>query len=163
MLRHLPALALGGALLVIASHVSIAQSPPAQVVKERQDAMESLWPKYYRDISTALKNDSPDLGVVATRSALAVEELRKISQLFPPGSGRDVVPDSRAKPEIWTQRAEFEATLKALIDATAALGDAAKSGNTEKVKAEWQEAAKACAGCHGGPKKAGGKFRFEEG
>ena len=52
--------------------------------------------------------------------------------------------------------------MKALIDASDTIGDDAKKGDVEKVKADWTILAKACGACHGGPKKAGGKFRFEQ-
>jgi cytochrome c556 len=72
------------------------------------------------------------------------------------------VPTTRAKPEVWTQRADFDAAMTALVDALKTMGDDAKKGDVEKVKADWTIAAKACGACHGGPKKSGGKFRFEE-
>jgi cytochrome c556 len=162
MIRIVPALALAATLLLSAGQISFAQTSPAQIVKERQDAMEKNWTDYYKDISRTVKTASPDLALVAAKAAGASAHLKQIAQLFPPGTGRDVVPKTRAKPEVWTKRAEFEATLKTLIDATDALGDAAKKGDVVKVKAQWQAVAKACGGCHGGPKKAGGKFRFEE-
>jgi cytochrome c556 len=163
MIRIVLALALAATLLLSAGQISFAQTAPAQIVKERQDGMKQNWRGYYRDISNTLKTAGPDLALIATNAAGASEHLKKLEQLFPPGTGRDVVPKTRAKPEIWTKRAEFEAAFKTLIDATNALGDAAKKGDLVKVKAEWQVTAKACGGCHGGPEKSGGKFRFEEG
>ena len=162
MFRIVAAFALAATLLLSAGQGSFAQTTPAQIVKERQDGMEKNWTDYYRDISRTLKTDRPDLALIATKSAGAVEHIKKLATLFPPGTGRDVVPKSRAKPEVWTQRAEFEATLKTMIDSTSAMGDAAKKGDMVKVKAEWQVVTKACGGCHGGPTKSGGKFRFEE-
>jgi cytochrome c556 len=162
MIRIVPALALAAAILLPASQISLAQTSPAQIVKERQDGMKQNWRGYYRDISTTLKSASPDLALIATKAAAASEHLEKLEKLFPPGTGRDVVPKTRAKPDVWTKRAEFEAAFKTLIDATNALGDAAKKGDVAKVKVDWQATAKACGGCHGGPEKSGGKFRFEE-
>lgn len=161
MIRIFPALALAAAIALAAGQPLVAQAP-AQTVKERQDTMEKLWPDFYQPMARTIRSDSPDLALVATSAANAGEALKKLAQLFPPGTGRDVVPKTRAKPEIWTQRSEFEATLTALTEATKTIGDVAKTGNVEKVKAEWVNLAKACGGCHGGPKKAGGKFRFEE-
>jgi cytochrome c556 len=149
-------------LLVATGQASFAQSSPAQVVKARQDAMEKMWPGYYRDIAGTIRSGSPDLALIATKAPLASEHVKEAAKLFPPGTGRDVVPTTRAKPEIWTQRGDFEAALTALVDATNVIGDDAKKGDVEKVKADWTILAKACGTCHGGPKKSGGKFRFEE-
>jgi cytochrome c556 len=162
MIRIVSALTVAAILLLSAGQISVAQTSPAQIVKERQDAMEKNWTDYYRDIARTVRSDSPDLALVATKAAQASEHLKKVAQLFPPGTGRDVVPESRAKPEVWTQRANFEAALKALIDASDAIGDDAKKGDADKVKADWTNLAKACGACHGGPTKAGGKFRFEK-
>ncbi len=162
MFRIVAAATLAVTLLVSAGQISFAQTTRAQIVKERQDAMEKMWPDFYKAMALTIRSGNPDLALVATKAAQASEHLKKVVQLFPAGTGRNAVPKSRAKPEIWTERAEFEVTLTALIDATKAIGEAAKSGDVEKVKADWINLAKACGGCHGGPEKAGGKFRFEE-
>jgi len=162
MIRIAPTLALAAALLLSAGQTSFAQTTPAQIVKERQDAMEKNWSDYYRDIARTLRSGSPDLALVATKAAQASEHVKKFIDLFPPGTGHDAVPTSRAKPEVWTQRADFDAALMALADASKTMSDDAKKGDLEKVKADWTNTAKACGACHGGPKKSGGKFRFEE-
>ena len=162
MVRFVSAFALAATLLLSAGQISSAQTPPAQIVKERQDAMEKNWSGYFRDVARTVRTDSPDLTLIATKTAQAVDHFKKLAQLFPPGTGRDVVPSTRAKPEIWTQRADFDAAMKAMMDANDVLGEDAKKGDVAKVKADWADFAKACGACHGGPKKAGGKFRFEE-
>jgi cytochrome c556 len=158
----IPALALAATFLLAGGQMSFAQTTPAQIVKARQDGMDKNWTDYFKDIATTIRSGNPDLPLVATKAAGASEHLKKLAQLFPPGTGRDVVPATRAKPEIWTQRADFEAALTALMDATKTIAEDAKGGDVEKVKADWTSLAKACGGCHGGPKKSGGKFRFEE-
>ena len=151
------------AIVACAGQQATAQTAPANIVKQRQDAMENLWkPDSYQGIARTVRTDKPDLQLVATNAARANEILQKLATLFPPGTGRDVVPDTRAKPEVWSDRAEFEGNLKALLDASKSLADDAKAGNVEKVKADWTNLAKACGGCHGGPLKSGGKFRFEK-
>lgn len=164
MNRFVSALALaGGLLLSLGAPSSWAQSPsPAQAVEQREDIMDNLWPKYYRDMARVVRGQSTDVAGVVTKASQAVEQLKKVAQLFPPGTGREAVPKTRAKPEVWTQRAEFEAALSKLIAETEALGNAAKSGKVEAVKAQWPKVAEACGACHGGPEESGGKFRFEK-
>jgi cytochrome c556 len=139
-----------------------SQTAPAQIVKERHEAMESLWRDHYKAVAATVRTDQPDLALVAANATKANAVLQKLATLFPPGTGRDVVPATRAKPEIWSNRADFDAALTALADASKALADDAKAGSVEKVKADWTELAKACGGCHGGSAKSGGKFRFEK-
>lgn len=163
MIRIFPALALGGSLfLLTGGTVAWTQSSPAQTVEQRQQTMKSLFPSYYRDIAQVVRGQSNDVAGIATKASQASEAVKKVSQLFPPGTGREAVPKTRAKPEIWTQRADFDAALTRLIAETDAIGNAAKSGNLDAVKAQWLKVAEACGACHGGPIKSGGKFRFEE-
>ena len=163
MARIISVLAIAAGLALAGGQISAARAEPAQIVKERQAGMEKLWDGYLRDIARTIRTENPDLNLVASKAAGASEHLKALAQLFPPGTGRDVVPKTRAKPEIWTQRVDFEAALTALTDATNAIASNAKKGDLEKVKADWTSLVKACGGCHGGPVKSGGKFRFEEG
>ena len=162
MVRIIASLAAAAILFMAAGQTCVAQTSPAQIVKQRQDAMDQMWPGYYKEIAATLRSASPDLALVAGKATAASAHVKQAAQLFPPGTGRDVVATTRAKPEIWTQRADFEAALTALIDTTNTMGDDAKKGDLEKVKADWRAAAKACGACHDGPKKSGGKFRFEQ-
>ncbi len=163
MTRIMSALALGGSLLVLAGGtVAWTQSSPTPMVEQRQELMKSLFPSYYREMAQVVRGQSNDLAAVATKASQANDALKKLAVLFPAGTGREAVPKTRAKPEVWTQRAEFEAALTKLITETDAIGAAAKSGNLDAVKAQWLKVAEACGSCHGGPAKSGGKFRFEE-
>ncbi|MGH6682713.1 MAG: hypothetical protein ACRECA_02110, partial [Pseudolabrys sp.] len=64
MIRIASVLAFGALLLLAAGRNSLAQSP-AQIVKERQDAMEKMWPGYYRDIARTISSGTPDLAMIA--------------------------------------------------------------------------------------------------
>ncbi len=162
MIRIVSGLALAGVLfLSLSGTPSRAQSAPGEAVKERQQIMKSFWPNYYRDMSRVARGESTDLASIPAKAAQASETFKKVSLLFAPGTGRDAVPETRAKPEVWTQKAEFEAAISTIINETNALGEAAKSGNLDAVKAQYAKVAEACGGCHGGPAKSGGKFRFE--
>jgi cytochrome c556 len=158
MIRFASAVALATALLSPTG--SWAQSP-AQAVKERQEIMKQIWPAHYRDLARAAR-EGTDLAAVPAKATQAADAVRKFSTLFPPGSGREGVPDTRAKPEIFTQKSEFDAAVTALVTSTDALGETAKTGNADAVNAQFAKVAEACGGCHGGPVTSGGKFRFEE-
>ena len=162
MARIVSVVALGGSLLLLAGTVAWTQSSPAQMVEQRQEAMKILWPSYYQEMARVVRGQSNDLAGVATKASQASDALKKAAVLFPQGSGREAVPKTRAKPEVWTQRAEFEAALTKMVAETDAIGAAARSGNLDAVKAQWLKVAEACGACHGGPTKSGGKFRFEE-
>jgi cytochrome c556 len=162
MTRFMAALAVVGAVFPWAGGAPALAQTPDQMVEQRREIMDSLWPRYYQEMARVVRGQSTDLAGVASRATQASEQLKKFGQLTPPGTGRDVVPKTRAKPEIWTQRADFDAALTKMIAETDAIGNAAKSGNLDGVKAQWLKVAEACGACHGGPTKSGGKFRFEE-
>ncbi len=113
MARIISAVALGGSLLLLAGGtVAWTQSSPAQMVEQRQEVMKSLWPSYYQDMAQVVRGQSNDIAGVATKASQASEALKKAGLR----SGRPVPAVRRcrrhaAKPEIWTQRAEFEAAL----------------------------------------------------
>jgi cytochrome c556 len=150
------------AAAAIAQSDVLAQANPAEAVKARQDLMKSLFPNHYRAFIQVARGESTDIASLPEKARAASADVRKIPSLFPPGTGREAVPTTRAKPEIWSQRADFEATAAKLVEETDKLGQIAARGNLDEVKAQVAVVGQACAGCHGGPTKSGGKFRFEE-
>lgn len=69
-----------------------------------------------------------------------------LTEAFPPES--QAVKKTALKPEAWSNRADFDAKLKDLVDRTAALAAVAKGGDFEKSKAAFFDAANACKACH---------------
>src|SRR4051794_29327348 len=120
MIRIVSGVALAGVLLLSLNATSSrAQSvSPADAVKQRQEVMKGVWPNYYRDMSRVARGENADISSITAKAAQASETLKKVALLFAPGTGRDAVPETRAKPEIWTQKAEFDAALVALINET---------------------------------------------
>ena len=92
-------------------------------------------------IGDALKAGKPgDAAAPAERIAGSVDHFLK---LFPPGSED---PNSRAKPEIWTKRADFDRLGHELETTATALAAAAKGGGD--VKAAAGAMFKNCKACH---------------
>jgi cytochrome c556 len=92
-------------------------------------------------IGKALKAGTPaDAAAPAEDIAARVP---KFPTLFPPGS---TSPESRAKPEIWTDKAKFDGLAKQLAEKASAFAAAAKSGGDVKATsgAMWQT----CKACH---------------
>jgi cytochrome c556 len=133
----------------------------AAVVKKRQDAMGSFFPNYLRGFVQIARGESTDLSGVPAKAQEAAVAFRAIPADYPTGSGREAAPGTRAKPEVWSQRAEFVAAANKLADETAKLGELARAGNLDAVKAQVGAVGQACGGCHDGPPKSGGQFRFE--
>ena len=76
--------------------------------------------------------------------AMALEHLAKVVvHMFPAGSD-----GGRTKPEIWSNRADFEKAAKNLEAATMALAAVANSGDMAKIGGAAGGVGKACGGCH---------------
>ena len=58
------------------------------------------------------------------------------------------LPHSELKPAMWTNRADFDAKMKDLVDRSATLATVAKSGDFAKSKAAFFDAANTCKACH---------------
>jgi cytochrome c556 len=158
--RWLIAAGVGAAIMSTATTSAIAQTP-AEIVKQRQDLMDGWYPKFYKSFAEIARGQSTDIAAVPAKAKEAATLVRTIPSLFPPGTGQDVVPTTRAKPEIWSNRTQFDANVAALATETEKLGDIAKSGDIEAYKTQYAAVGKACTSCHGGPSKSGGPFRME--
>jgi cytochrome c556 len=56
--------------------------------------------------------------------------------------------DTRAKPEIWTNRAKFDASAAKMQEELAKLNVAAKGGNLDAIKTAFGAAGQSCKSCH---------------
>jgi cytochrome c556 len=79
-------------------------------------------------------------------SARALEAwARALPRLFPEGSR---VEPTRARPEVFTQRADFEAKAAAYARAAGRLAELAEANDKAGFAAQWDATEKACAACH---------------
>lgn len=159
--------AVSGLLLVGLAAVPLdvsAQSDSAALVKERQAAMKKM-AHSFGPVLAVVRGESTNLVAAAEVADLVNQTAKRLPALFPPGSGRDAVPDSRARPEVWSQRAEFEAAAASLAEESAKLAAAARANDIEAFRAQVGPMGRSCGGCHSGREAAGGKYRYpsEEG
>jgi cytochrome c556 len=81
----------------------------ADPVHDRQEAMKGVGDAM-KALAAIAKKETPFDSTVVTRKAwIIADNLKLASTLFPAGSGGG---ESRAKPEIWTDGADFEKGLK---------------------------------------------------
>ncbi len=138
-----------------------AQTTAAQTVKTRIELMKGLFPNF-RPVRAIARGESTDMDAAIAGMTLLNADIQKIGALFPPGSGRDVVSDTRAKPEVWSKRAEFDAAVAKLVAESAKMVEVTKTRNVEAIKTQVTAFGQACGGCHEGPVEKGGTFRFEK-
>ncbi|MCD6074116.1 MAG: cytochrome, partial [Rhodospirillales bacterium] len=70
---------------------------------------------------------------------------KKLAGLWPAGS---ITPDSRAKPEIWQNMADFNAKLAATQKEADTLVANAEKGDLAATKAQVPQVINACNACH---------------
>jgi len=69
-----------------------------------------------------------------------------LSESYSPES--QSVADSKAKPELWSNRADFDAKMKTLVENSATLATVSRGGDLAKSKAAFLDTANACKSCH---------------
>ena len=138
-----------GGLLTIAlaglAAVAFAQDKDA-VIKGRADAMK----QQLKDVLSvkAYLDDKGDLAAAQAGATNLVPEIKKIPDLFPPGtSGPDPTGKCAAKPEIWSDRNKFLAAQKTVGDKVDALVVAVKGGSKDAIKVAYEDLG-VCKDCH---------------
>jgi cytochrome c556 len=123
-------------LLAVGASAASAGDP----VKDRHELMEGVG-KNAKRIGDALKAGTP-ADAAAPAQAIA-DAMDHFGALFPEGS-QD--PKSRAKPEIWTDRAKFDGMIVTMKEKATAFAAAARSGGDAGKAASpmWR----ACKSCH---------------
>lgn len=135
-LLALPLVALAVAPLAIA-----ASNDP---ISDRQDEMEGIGDSMKALGGIARKQAPFDAAVVKKHAETIAGHLETAKGLFPAGSDKGGM-ETWAKPEIWTNRADFEAKLQA---AHAAALDLAKVGDEAAYPAALGKLGNACKACH---------------
>ena len=119
----------------------------ADDIKARQDLMKANGAAVAA-LKKLIDENSTNNAEFTKHTSVLAENGKKLDTLW----GKDTtaaVAKSRAKDDIWTNPAEFEAQEKAFTEATAKLDAAAKAGNMTALKAAYDETGKVCGACHG--------------
>lgn len=113
--------------------------------------------KYRQSAFTLVKGNFGPMGAMvkgerpfdAAAFAEYAENLVALSRMTDDGfiDGSDLG-DTKAKPEVWENRAEFDARMKDFREAVAELAVVAKSGDLDRIKPQFSAAAKSCKACH---------------
>ena len=109
----------GTIAVAIAITISAAAMTATEAIKERQKEMEGVRDAMMTLAAIAKKEQPFDAEVVRTSAAKMAGHLEKTEELFPAGSGEGEA-QTWAKPEIWSDRAQFDklmaSTHQAAVD-----------------------------------------------
>jgi cytochrome c556 len=147
-------LALFAASFAFALSVAAQAAPPTkaeQVLKYRKSLYQVMaW--NFGPMSAMAQGKMPyDAKEFALRADRVATIAPMLAEAFPPDSKG--VANSELKPEMWANRADFDAKMKDLVDKSAALAAAAKTGDFAKSKAAFFDTGNACKNCHDKYKK----------
>ncbi|MCB1624102.1 MAG: cytochrome c [Pseudomonadales bacterium] len=135
----------GGAGLALAAD---APSVSAQQIEYRQ-AMYTVMAGNFAPLGAMATGKAPFNAKEAQKRAERVAYISNmLSEGFPPGSNQAKGTHTHAKPEIWSNRAEFDKLMKNLQTETAALVVATRTGDEAKFKPAAAATGKACKACH---------------
>jgi cytochrome c556 len=118
---------------------------PEDAVKYRQSAMALQGATLGRVFAMANGRVPFDAKVAAENIEIIAMLNRLQFAAFVPGSD---VGNTKAKPEVWTQKDKFDANIRQSQEDVAKLADAGRTGNLDQIKAAVGAVGKSCKGCH---------------
>lgn len=135
---------------VLAAALGLAVATAGGYASAQEDAIKARKDGFqvFRVSAGAIKkvvdDNGPASAAVAPAEAIAAQAGKQL-QHFPAGSDKG---NTKAKPEIWANWAQFEANMKDLEAKAAAVATAAKANNIDGVKAGFAAMGGACGTCH---------------
>ena len=137
---------LAGLLSLSMGAVGAAEVKPEDAIEYRQ-SVYTLIKWNFAPIGAMVKGQVPYDAAAVARHTAFLEALSKMPlEGFTPGS--DVGNDTKAKPEIWKNRQEFEKLMSDFQEQITKLNQAAHSGDQAAVKEQFGATAKSCKNCH---------------
>ncbi|GAB4406283.1 MAG: cytochrome c [Rhodoferax sp.] len=138
-------LLLGSLLLGSLSGAQAQFAKPEDAIKYRKSAFFVMQQNFSR-VAAMASGKAPFNAQVAAESAAVAEFVGKLPWAgFGPGTETG---DTRAKPEIWSQRAKFDDYAQKMQSALGKLNTAASSGKLDAIKVAVNDAGATCKSCH---------------
>jgi cytochrome c556 len=137
---------LTAAALVGAFVATVHAQSPDRLIKYRQAALATMGYHFFGILGPMAKGDRPYDAQVAARSAKFVSEVSHMPwDGFAPGT--DAGAPTKAKPEIWKEKAKFD---KYVVDMQAETAKLAQVAGTDlaSLRTQVSATAKACNNCH---------------
>ena len=138
-------------LLCIGGAASAQGGGPAALVQGRQAAMMLSGTTMGALKSAIDAQQAPATQRFNTR-ALA-RWAHTVPAMFPAGSGEEAGVPTNARPEIWSDRAGFEAKAAEYASAADRLAELAQGEDAAAFSAQWTVVRQSCQSCHDGYKK----------
>ncbi|WP_047237507.1 c-type cytochrome [Chromobacterium subtsugae] len=140
------------ALLLAAIAIPAAHADtPAEI---RSQAFKKMLLQSFEPMGMAVRGRAPYDQAKFAQQAEAMKTLA--TEPFKHFPANSITGKSRAKPEVWSQAAKFQADRDAFLKSVDALAGAAKGGDLGSIKKAYGQVAQNCKTCHDafrGPEK----------
>lgn len=133
------------AAIAVATSAHAQSIKPEEAVKMRQGLMTAIkW--QFAPMGAVVKGEA-EFGQDMVARAVNLAALSKVApQGFPADS--DMVPNTKAKADIWEKPERFQAAMATLQAETAKLAEIARSGDEGSFKKQFLAVNQACKDCH---------------
>lgn len=146
-MKKVVSLAIVASTMALSLPAAAQFAKPEDAIKYRQSAMFIIGQNTGR-IGAMAQGKVPFDAKVAADSAATMEFMAKLPWgAFGDGTDKGANP-TRAKAEIWTDKAKFTEFAEKLQAETTKLSTAAKTGNLDNIKAAMGGVGGTCKGCH---------------
>ena len=146
-MKKIVTLAHAAVTVALALPASAQFAKPEDAIKYRQSAMFIMGQNMGR-LGAMAQGRTPFDAKVAAESAATAEFMAKLPwAAFADGTQKGTIP-TRAKAEIWSDKAKFNEFSDKLQAETAKLNAAAKTGNLDTIKAAMGGVGGTCKSCH---------------
>ena len=144
-MKSVASLVLAAAAITLAAPAQAQFAKPEDAIKYRKAAFTVMAAHFGRVAAMANGRMPFDAASAASNAAIA-EAMSKLPYAgFIDGTDKG---ETKAKPEIWTDRAKFDAAAKKMQDEMSKLALVAKGGNIDAIKAQAGATGGACKACH---------------
>ena len=144
-MKKLTACLLAGAALAMAVPAAAQFAKAEDAIKYRKNALFVMQQNFGR-VAGMAAGKAPFDAKVAVESAEIAEFMAELPWAgFGPGTDKG---DTKAKPEIWSDKAKFDDYAKKLQAEMSKLTTAAKTGNLDNIKVAVNATGGACKACH---------------
>ncbi len=131
---------------VIASAMTVQAAAP-DTIKTRQDGLKEMG-KAFKVMLDEMKAGKLSAETVKDTSAKITKTADAMANWFPEGSGPEAGVKTAAKPEIWTDRADFDSKREKFVEAAGKFAEIASAGDLTAVGGGVRGLGGACKGCH---------------
>lgn len=146
-MKKFATLALGTVALTLSMSASAQFAKPEDAIKYRQSALFIMAQNFGR-VGAMVQGKAPFDAKIAADSAANAEFMSKLPwAAFGEGTDKGSIP-TRAKAEIWTEKAKFNEYAEKMQAEMTKFNAAAKTGNLDNIKAAMGAVGGSCKACH---------------